>query len=71
MHRRVLEIRREVETEEVKRDEPPFHFSEENDGYYWLFYYFNNGKPYNRRIAVNRNATWRTEDRIAARGVVR
>jgi hypothetical protein len=34
MHRQVLEIWVEVEMEEKKRDEPAFHFSEVNYGYY-------------------------------------
>ena len=38
MHRRDLEIRGVAKTDEVKRVEPGFHFSDENDGYYGFFY---------------------------------
>jgi hypothetical protein len=44
MHRRVLEISPAIETEHGKQDRLSFHFSEDNYGYYWLFYYSNNLK---------------------------
>jgi hypothetical protein len=37
MHRRVLEIWPLIETEHGKQDRLPFHFSNDNYGYYWFF----------------------------------
>jgi hypothetical protein len=66
MHRRDLEIWHEGKADVEKQDKPAFHFSSDNDGYYWLFDYYINENPDNRRrsgchtamtcIAVRRNS---------------
>ena len=40
MHRRDLEIRHQGKADDGKRHNPAFHFSSDNDGYYWLFDYY-------------------------------
>ena len=50
MHRRDLEIQHKGKAGDGEQDMPAFHFSSDNDGYYWLIDYYIHGNPYNRRI---------------------
>lgn len=52
MHRRDLENRHKGKADEATGDKPAFHFSSDNDGYYWLIDYYIHGNPYNRRTTL-------------------
>jgi hypothetical protein len=71
MHRLDLEIQHEGKVDATKQDEPAFHFSSDNDGYYGIFDYYTHEKPYNRRTAQVDDQSVGRRWRIARAGGVR